>query len=161
MNVHMFYFFLFKTIFSHVYIIFRTVYIKSRHMHVHMVILFNKYFGKVDIVTLTCRITMFVEKRVHACKTSDICYKKNKHIYQHWTNAGILLAVLLAQRWQMIFARRYFAHRADVMCQWLVQCWSNALTSISRAYANVISTILFQVLCWANIIWGYKLSLIR
>lgn len=87
--------------------------------------------------------------------------KKNTHRYQHWTNAGISLAVLLAQRWQMIFARRYFAHRADLMCQRLVQCWSNSLNSISRAFANIISTILFQVLCWANIIWGYKLSLIR
>ena len=42
-------------------------------MHVHMVIFFNKYLGKVDIVTLTCRITMFVGKRVHTGKTSEIC----------------------------------------------------------------------------------------
>ena len=36
-------------------------------------------------------------------------------------------------------------------CKPMVQCWFNARSPTSHAYANVMSTILFQVLRWSNV----------
>ena len=49
-----------------------------------------------------------------------------------WSIVGILLAVLLAQRWQMTLAQPHFAHWSN----WnlLAQCWSNILSPTSHAH---------------------------
>ena len=49
-----------------------------------------------------------------------------------WANVSVLLAVKLAQRWEMTLDERYFAHRPKD-CQQLVQSWPNVLSPKSHS----------------------------
>ena len=61
-------------------------------------------------------------------------------------NVDVLLAVLLAQHWQMTLARCHFAHRADVIANGWYGVGPTPL-----AQQPCIPTIPFQVLLWANV----------
>ena len=69
---------------------------------------------------------------------------------------------LLGQRWHFVgsfvgptstndISPMSFCSSGQLNCQPLVRCWSNACRPTSPAYANVMPTILFQVLRWANV----------
>ena len=81
---------------------------------------------------------------------SQICVPDISHLLgQRWHFVGSIVGPTLTND----VTRRHFAHQADIIdCQRLVRCWYNVFSPTTLPYANVMPTILFQVLRWANIV---------